>query len=196
MNKWIRRLRMLFLLAAVTTLATLVLWPVPAEGLPGDPEQARACSRTLDRLSSTVSRGKTAQGILTEAEINAHLAHILALNPQARASRGLTLGLRDLRVDLEPTAAKLFIITELAGVPVTIESRFCEVASAREPLRLEVLSLGRLPLVEPFKTLTAGFLRGLLKNLHDERTVLENLTSLAMTSNQALVAVGPRAQQG
>lgn len=169
----------------IGVLAVLAFWPVVTPGVQGNPREADAYESKLATLSQAVVDGGTAQASFSERELNARLARLLDNNSQAREARGLRIGVRDLRVDVEESRATLYVNGCLVALPFVLEYRF----SSHSPRDVESVRLGRLPLIQPLKWMAVGHLRRLFRGVRPERDVLEHLKSLAIGDDQVLLAV-------
>ncbi len=191
---WLRRRwRSLLALALLGSLVALALYPVEARGLAGGADAAAGCRSKVGRLYRAVVGGGSADERFSERELNAHLAWVLERNPEARAGRGLTVGVDDLRCDLGDGGASLFVTASIAGVPFVLEYRAVAshegVRPAGRPASFRSVRLGRLPLVPPLKGIGLGYLRSLAGGLHRERLILDHLQALEIDGDAVRVTV-------
>ncbi len=187
-----RRWRSLLGLAVLTALLGLALYPVEARGADGDPRLSAGCRSKVARLYRAVVGGGGGESF-SERELNAHLAWILERNPEAREGRGLTVGVDDLRVDLEDGRASLFVTASVARLPVVLEYRAAVRRADQDvegpPARLRSVRLGRLPLVPPLRAIGLGYLRSLAGGLQRERLILDHLRALEIDGDAVRMTV-------
>lgn len=183
-----RRLKPLVLAAAALALIVLALWPPSPEIEVGDAAAARRYDRKLAELTSSIAVALPAEASLSEAEINARLAELMAANQQAQQARGLTVGLRSLAADARDDAVVVYVDTRLLSIPLTFRARFAKLLD--QPLELRSLWLGRLPLVGPFRQLFASRMGKTFRRVEPERTVLQHLTACTHADGELTVSVG------
>ena len=190
-SPWKRRSARLAAVAAVVTMIALAFWPPTDNGLRGDSEEARACGSKLGTMAMAIATNHSAERTLSESEINAHLRRLIEQNQDAQKSRGLTLGLTGLSVDLGSESSALFVNGRFLVVPLVFEARYVT-GEPPNPLRLRSLRLGHLPLIGPFKALVASQMKALLAALPTESTVLTRADGIEMHHDRATISVaGP-----
>ncbi|MEM7584254.1 MAG: hypothetical protein AAF560_12775 [Acidobacteriota bacterium] len=196
-SPWRRRALRAALTLVRLAMLGLALWPpgVVVQHPPAEQrsESAVSCGRKLGTLAMAVATGHTLERQLSEEELNAHLDRLLSQNEDSRQSRGLTLGLTDLAVDLEATRATMYVTGRLLVVPLVFTARFSAVppaaVPAASPLKLRSLHIGRLPLLGPFRALVGSQMTQLLAKLPTESTVLQHADAFDLADDRVAVRV-------
>lgn len=173
-----RRMRVIRLLIVMVLLAVvaLILWPIEPEGNVGEAAEAAALQTKIRRLETAVAARAHVFDVISEREVNAFLAEILAGDPSISKSEGLRLGVETLRVRFTPDELKVFLVANwgpfrlsyvVAGVPDIRERRFV--------LDISHGQFGHLWLPGPVAEWMGGRIAYALSGLKREQRLLDNL---------------------
>jgi hypothetical protein len=194
-----KRLWRLGFAAAATTVLITAFWPLRVKGTEDTPVEVDRCRSKLAFLDRAIRAGVTGEATLTESEINAHLASILAENPEARRSRGLTIGIERAHLEATEDGARLRLAGRLLAVPFVLELRLADAGgdparagTARAqlaPAHLGMVKMGHLPLVPPFRWLVTDRLREMLHGLPYEGRIADHLTAFETADGEIRLEV-------
>lgn len=146
---------------------------VPAPAIDTATAEA-AYAAKIQRLSAALASGQAQQQMVSEDEINGHLAYLLDHRVDSAPSSGLTMTLEDASVDLTPGRMTVFLVGRLAKLPVVFRIRFADCTDYHSLPRRSVW-VGHLPLVGPLGQFMAGRMKPLLSPLRNERRVVSQL---------------------
>ncbi len=128
----------------------------------------------IQRLSAALAGGQAQQQVLSEDEINGHLAYLLDHRVEEAPSSGLTMTLDDASVELSQGRMTVFLVGRLAKLPVVFRVRFAD-CTEYHPLPRRSIWVGQLPLIGPLGQFMAGRMKPLLSPLRTERRVVSQL---------------------
>lgn len=192
---WKKYLPRLASICLIVLVAGCALWPVESEGEVGTPQDALTCNRELSRLARAASAGQAATATLTEKQLNAHLSRLLAHNPRAQQTRGLGVGLEQLRLATDDGELSFYLRGRVGQVPFQIELEIEECGADLPCARSdETVWLGKLRLLPPLKTLALWRLNKIMRQLNQEKAVLHHLQELQIQGDQIVIRVAGEGQ--
>ncbi len=166
---------------AVFGVMGLMLWPVQPVGALGQAEDEQSIMLKRDAVLDALDRHVSVTEMLSEKEVNAYLAAVLARSSGATTSKGLQLGIREINLTFTPTCFVVFIDAgwgpvrltyEVTGTPVVGEGSFgVKVSAAR---------WGHLPLPGRAAAWMSGRMSGVFSNLEEERRLLDGLSAFEL----------------
>ena len=167
-------------------LLGLAFSPPALQGEVGGRDAARVCRGKLERLASTLRQGESAQDSFREDEINAHLVALLNQNRRVQTAKGLTVGVQDLRLHMGE-APTFYVDTRLLSLPLVFSIGFESCGEGRP--RTRSVSVGRLPMVGPFRSLVQGRMKPLFSRLRNEKIVWDHFAACEVEDKIITVSV-------
>lgn len=170
-----RRRAQLVIALGVLALLGLAFWPPATPAEVEDAAAAEHYHRKLADLRHAVTTGQATRETLSQGELNARLAELMAANRETRNARGLTVGLEGLSARAREGHLALYVESRLVALPLVFEARLGSSPGGEHPMVLRSLRVGRLPLLGPFRQLVASRMRAMFRQVEPERSLLPGL---------------------
>ena len=189
-RKVLRRRRGPLLVAVlILALVALAFWPPASPAAAEDTTAVASYHRKLGALRDAATLGQATRQTLSQAEINARLAELMAANHDARDAEGLTVGLESLSAHAREGHLALFVEARLVSLPLVFESRFGSSPGGEHPLVLRSLRLGRLPLLGPLRQLVASRMQVMFRQVEPERSLFSRIGACQYREGELELAV-------
>lgn len=178
---------------ALASAIAVLLWPVRPLGERGSAQDARRLAETIALLSRSIDAGQATMQVVSEQEVNAYLARVLADTGGAAKPGRWRLGVSEINVSIERSGVTVVVLAnwwvvglsyEIVGMPRVEEGRFhFRVARAR---------WGHLPLPGAAAGWMGRRIGGLFARMGREQSVLDQLSRIDLGDRRArLVTAGP-----
>jgi hypothetical protein len=169
----------------IVAVAGLLFWPNKPHGALGDEAAGRDAQLKLERLHDAVRNQSRVKVVVTEGEVNAYLARLLAGDVRGEDQGNLPVD--QISVLLEAGSVEVFVRARLGPVPLTYTVIGTPLAGGGQPFQFtpRYAYLGHLPMLGGGLNWAAGRVGRVFGDLKPEREVLDHLQSLEMVSGKA-----------
>jgi hypothetical protein len=166
---------------AIFVALVLVLWPVAPTGKRGSPVDAQLCAQKVRGLYNAVEYGQPVKVSMSDAELNAYFAAMLAADPEAAKASGRRMAVGEINLTFSPEFFVALVLANWGPVRLSYELRGWAGADDGD-FRLEVLGLrwGHLPLPGPAARWMAGRMGGMFGRMERERRVLGGVRGMKL----------------
>ena len=174
--------------AGLVLIIALILWPGRMTRTMGEEIDAKRYRMKGELLLEALNRGWPASQVIEEAEINAHLRELVALQP--KGGGGMSGRLEDVGARFFAGRAEVFVA--VGRGPLTLTAHFYAKPQGSK-LVVTGAKAGHLPLPGILGRLYATTQTGLFRQMKNESRILRNLDGASVNdgSIELLVKTGP-----
>lgn len=177
-------------LAVVVVLAGVVgmgLWALPKPVPAFEDRDVLSADAKIDRLHASVRQGQPDSAVFHENEINAYFQKLLE-DSGTTESKGMTLSVQVLHVDLRENDIRILLISGLGPVALSWELVFLPETNDEgfHPVP-QSARVGHLPMPGPLQRLVSAKYASLFSDLPVEKRILGRLESLGLNEDQVVI---------
>jgi hypothetical protein len=163
--------------AMLALIIVLLLWPGKMTRATGEEIDARRYRMKCELLLDALNRGMPASQVIEEAEINAHLRELVAVQPAKQG--GFSARLEDVGARFFPGRAEVFVA--VGRGPLTFTGHFYAKTQGSK-LVVTGAQAGHLPLPSVLGKLYAGTQAGLFRQMKNESRIVRNLEGVSVNN--------------
>ena len=174
--------------AGLLLVVLLLIWPGQMTRTTGDEMDAKRYRMKGELLVAALNQGMPASQVIEEAEINAHLRELVAMQP--KAGGGMSGRLEDVGARFFAGRAEVFVA--VGRGPLTLTAHFYAKPQGSKMV-VTGARAGHLPLPGLLGRLYASTQTGLFRQMKNESRILRNLDGASVSdgSIELLVKTGP-----
>ena len=174
--------------AVLALIVLLLIWPGTMTRTTGEELDAKRYRLKGELLVAALNQGMPASQVIAEAEINAHLRDLVAMQPKGRGGLSATLEVMGARFFKD--RAEVFVAVRRG--PLTLTAHFYAKPQGSK-LVVTGAKAGHLPLPGILGRLYAATQTGLFRQMKNESRIVRNLDGAAVNdgSIELLVKSGP-----